>query len=294
MRQAIVTSVGAFMIFAVLIPLAHAIKINVAEIRQGAVVVHGNQAASSADVTWEGQLVTQTNSGGVFSFSTAVLPQDCVGDLSDGATTIQVIVSGCSQMIVQGGGLLATGQTTAFPADTDDGIAGPVPVPDDGTLQLGAPLHYIDNGDGTVTDTLTGLMWEKKCDGNSPECPETHLHALNFCADVDCNSPVWSLGQFTGVLKTIWDWLNLVNSEGGTGFAGYSDWRIPNVRELESIKDYGRPEGINPIFGPSECTFWSSTSRPDGVFAYLVEFPGGTFAESYGFTGCVRAVRGGR
>lgn len=35
---------------------------------------------------------------------------------------------------------LATGQTTAFQADKNDGIAGPVDVDDDGTLQLGTPL----------------------------------------------------------------------------------------------------------------------------------------------------------
>lgn len=37
-------------------------------------------------------------------------------------------------------GLLATGQTTAYEADKNDGIVGPVEVPDDGTLQRGATL----------------------------------------------------------------------------------------------------------------------------------------------------------
>src|SRR5438876_6315029 len=49
----------------------------------------------------------------------------------------------------------ATGQTTSFHAF------------DDGAMQAGAPLSYTDNGDGTITDENTGLMWEKKsADGN--------------------------------------------------------------------------------------------------------------------------------
>jgi len=36
----------------------------------------------------------------------------------------------------------------------------------DGDLQKGAPLAYVDNGDGTITDVNTGLMWEKLDDNN--------------------------------------------------------------------------------------------------------------------------------
>jgi len=64
----------------------------------------------------------------------------------------------------------ATGQTTASQADKNDGIAGPVDVPDDGTVQAGAPLTYTDNEDGTITDNNTGLMWEKKA-----ACYRSHL-----------------------------------------------------------------------------------------------------------------------
>jgi hypothetical protein len=58
----------------------------------------------------------------------------------------------------------ASGQTTAYQADKNDDIAGAVDVPDDGTVQAGATLSYTDNGDGTITDNNTGLMWEKKGD----------------------------------------------------------------------------------------------------------------------------------
>src|SRR5438094_9253656 len=44
----------------------------------------------------------------------------------------------------------ATGQTMSFQSG------------DDGAIQAGAPLSYTDNGDGTITDNNTGLVWEKK------------------------------------------------------------------------------------------------------------------------------------
>ena len=77
----------------------------------------------------------------------------------------------------------------------NDGIPGGVAVADDGAVQAGAPLSFTDNGDGTITDNNTHLMWEKKGDGGG-------LH------DKD-NTYSWS-----GNGETIWDWLDDVNAEG--------------------------------------------------------------------------------
>src|SRR5262245_54047278 len=181
----------------------------------------------------------------------------------------------------------ATGQTTAYQADKNDGIVGPVDVPDDGTLQRGAALQYKVLPDGTIKDLNTRLIWEVKCDG----CGGLH--------DVD-NTYRWS-GD--GTQETIWDWLDDINSEGGTGHAGHQDWRIPNVRELQSIVDYGRcnscgsdTAAIDPIFGPTAASgYWSSTTSanfPSG--AWDVVFSVGSDG-AFGKDGSlfVRAVRGG-
>jgi hypothetical protein len=177
---------------------------------------------------------------------------------------------------------LATGQTTAYPADKNDGIAGEVGVPDDGTLQRGATLRYKVLKDGTVQDKNTGLIWEVKCSG----CGGLH--------DVDNTYP-WS-GD--GNEDTIWDWLDAVNAEGGTGYAGHDDWRIPNMRELLSIVDYeaGMP-ALNPLFGPTSLStdYWSSSTyflTPE--FAWDVRFTDGDSTNAdKSVPQPVRAVRGG-
>lgn len=189
--------------------------------------------------------------------------------------------------------LPATGQTTAYTADKFDGIVGEVPVPDDGTLQIGTPAQFVDNGDGTIADVHTGLVWEKKDDSGS-------LHDVN-------RTYVWS-GD--GTQETIWDWLDAVNAEGGSGFAGHSDWRIPNVNELRSIVDYSAFNlAVYSVFHTGcvrhcladlcSCTapffYWSSTTRfPFSEEAVVISTPAGwveTFLKSN--NAYVRAVRGG-
>jgi sugar lactone lactonase YvrE len=98
--------------------------------------------------------------------------------------------------------------------------------------------RFVDNGDGTITDRVTRLMWEKKC-----KC-EGGLH------DAD-RRMYWS---FDGRSETIWDWLVAINAEDGHGFAGHDDWRIPNVKELYSLVDRRyRDPSIDPIFAADEC-----------------------------------------
>lgn len=187
----------------------------------------------------------------------------------------------------------ATGQTVSYTANKNDKILAPVAVPDDGAVQAGATLSYTDNGDGTVTDNNTGLMWEKKSDDGG-------LH------DKD-NAYIWS---GTGAQETIWDWLDDVNAEGGAGFAGYNDWRIPNVKELQTLAHYGRVTPATPEVFNSNCvagatvltgsctagaTYTSSTTwaRSPGM-AWGIRLQDGFSSLSDKTAGLrVRAVRGG-
>jgi hypothetical protein len=190
----------------------------------------------------------------------------------------------------------ASGQATAYTADKNDGIPGPVAVPDDGILRPGSQLTYLDNGDGTITDLNTGLMWEKKSDDGG-------IH------DKD-NRYVWS---GNGSEETIWDWLDDLNA---AAFAGQRDWRIPDVRELESLLDFER---LSPAVAPEfdtncmpgctvltcSCTlsdgqdayFSSTTTRINTSLAWGVDF--GSDSEQQlprffkGATHLVRAVRSG-
>jgi len=188
----------------------------------------------------------------------------------------------------------ATGQTTSFPPTLKMTDA---PVRDDGVVRAGGALSYQNNGDGTITDLNTGLMWEQKIrDAVGAE----GLH------DVGRRFP-WD-----AVTTTIWDWLEEVNTEGGTGLGGHNDWRIPNKKELESIVDAGTfNPAVDPAFnnGPgigacsvAECSltasssYWSASTfaSAPALFAWVVGFSSG-FVDNGTKTNpfFVRAVRGG-
>ncbi|MBI3795371.1 MAG: DUF1566 domain-containing protein [Deltaproteobacteria bacterium] len=107
----------------------------------------------------------------------------------------------------------------------------------------------------------------------------------------------WS-ADIDGSPWTIWEWLEQINAEGGTGYAGHHDWRIPNVRELQSIVDYELSNpAINPIFGPTNSLtpYWTSiTYLPSPSEAWFVGFGHGSAWDSIkGSNMTVRAVRGG-
>jgi hypothetical protein len=103
--------------------------------------------------------------------------------------------------------------------------------------------RFTDNGDGTVTDDLTGLMWMKNADAGN-DCdgvdtgPQDWNTALASCAQ--CNTNV---------------------------FAGYTDWRLPNVRELSSLIDFSEVDpGLSdghPFDDVWTDPYWPSTTRAE-------------------------------
>ncbi len=180
----------------------------------------------------------------------------------------------------------ATGQVTAFGSGSD------------GDVQAGAALSYTDNGDGTVTDNNTGLMWEKK-DGNGG--------SIHYWENQYTFSP--GTNEMEGTIVTTF----LATLNAGEGFAGHTDWRIPNYKELMGILDLGvASPAVHAAFYTPGCTscadvtlmtcsctthatYWSSTTFvADGNKAWSVDFSLGTV--SYGnkwINRFARAVRGG-
>jgi len=125
--------------------------------------------------------------------------------------------------------------------------------------------NFIDNGDGTVSDTSTGLMWQQ----SGPDETKNWQQALDYCETLS--------------------------------YAGYSDWRLPNISELQSIIDYTHyGPGIDEEFFPYTVSgsYYSSTTIADRPKkAWVINFDLG-FLDYYFNTGKttlynVRAVRGG-
>jgi hypothetical protein len=112
--------------------------------------------------------------------------------------------------------------------------------------------RFVDNGDETVTDTQTGLMWEKKTTAAGSGTSERDIR------DVD-NIYTWEYAMT--------DWLDRLNGRliafaNDKAFASHSDWRIPTMEELNSIQDPQAPARINAVFGAiGDSAYWSSSRR---------------------------------
>jgi hypothetical protein len=177
----------------------------------------------------------------------------------------------------------ATGQTTCW--NSSGSVISCTGTGHDGDIQAGGALAYTDNGDGTITDNNTGLMWEKLSQDGS-------IHDEN-------NFYTWD-NAFAVKVATL----------NAGGFAGHSDWRLPNVRELQSIINYGVANpAVSPAFNTScapsctvttcSCTvsgsYWSSsTAAGFPRYAWFVMFAGGDMSGDFKTQSYwVRAVRGG-
>ena len=224
----------------------------------------------------------------------------CCGDCNgDGSVTVDEILkainsalTSCSDDGICKQRFPASGQTTAHGPGSD------------GDVRAGAVLSYMDNGDGTISDNNTGLMWEKKDDSGG-------IH------DMD-NRYTWGMASepytMNGTMVT--EFLAALNTS--PCFAEHCDWRIPNIKELQSTVDYeiaAPGPVVNATFhnaaGCAGCTdvrlascsctasrgYWSSTTyRGVPQNAWGVDFGSGFVALGLPDNTAhlpVRAVRGG-
>lgn len=174
-----------------------------------------------------------------------------------------------------------TGQDLCY--DPSGATGDPVPCAGSGQDGDGRPGvewptgRFLDNGDGTVTDQLTGLTWLK--DAN----------CATFFAPITFDQALAEAGALEESICGLAD-----GSSAG-------DWRMPNIRELASLVDYGEldpalPSG-HPFTQVQLDVYFSSTSYRAGTanswYLYLPTGEDRNFAKD-GSSGYLWPVRGGR
>lgn len=173
--------------------------------------------------------------------------------------------------------------------------------------------RWVDNGDGSVTDNLTGLMWMKTTSACVGEitCYTNTWVWINLTEVTDLpNGPLFSvfLTDLNGGDSYFPD-DQLIESGGGGSpcFANHCDWRIPTLAELETIVFVQCsapdicPATIDQAFGPTQTHFYwtassdSSIPRNGGGFltqAWIVNFADGSHVSvPKGLSEYARAVR---
>ncbi len=185
-----------------------------------------------------------------------------------------IIMKAVVSQSVSSGSVSKTGQTTSY-VDYDDGY-----------YQKGLPLsgaHFTDNLNKTITDNATNLIWIK---------------------DPSAIGGVWGSPGFPSQMT--WSDANQnINNLNTLGYAGYSDWRLPTIQELQSIVNFGRSnpaigEGAlleSPWVNTKSSYYWSSTDSAVATMnAEVVSFDVGDSFPSWRmktFPSYVRPVRDG-
>jgi len=140
------------------------------------------------------------------------------------------------------------------------------------------PNDFVDNGDGTITDRTTGLMWEQKGSENE----KGWYHAKKYVKELNKKK-----------------------------FAGYKDWRIPTIEELYSLlqPDTNQQLYIHSVFATKPSFCWSVDTSNMATPWYIsqmrkvtLDYKKGTVSDAFtgtkpagasanNFSSYVRAVR---
>ncbi len=147
----------------------------------------------------------------------------------------------------------------------------------------------------TMKDNVTGLMWENKTsDGSIHDGAKTFTWCDNNLETNGGNQGSCGTGTGGGAMDTE----AFIRALNYTNFGGFSDWRMPSVKELESILDMGRNlPAVNPnwFLNTASSYYWSSTTYAgyDGGTAWCVPFGYDNVSQSSKTLAFpVRAVRG--
>jgi hypothetical protein len=133
---------------------------------------------------------------------------------------------------------------------------------------------FVDNGNGTVTHGRTGLVWKRCAEGQN-----------------------WSGSTCTGDVSFA-NWADALKAAVSASTAGFSDWRLPNIKELESIvEDKCASPSINGSIFPNTplSIFRSASPSEEPIYAWVVNFlDGRAWRQRKVRSYQVRLVRGGR
>ncbi len=192
--------------------------------------------------------------------------------------------------VVLGAAIVTTGLAQVYPVSWDSSRPpAPAPVPktgqtlsyaagDDGDLEHGVAWpnpRFVDHGDGTVRDRLTGLIWLKNADCFGKQ------------------------GSWAGALAAANGLADPVCGLSDDSVAG--DWRLANLRELHSLIDFSQTEPALPAGHPFTDVrgswYWSSSTRAaNSANTWVVHFSDGVawFGNAQITTPYVWPVRGGQ
>ena len=160
--------------------------------------------------------------------------------------------------------LAATGQQTSF-------VPG-----DDASLHQGvawSASRFTNNGDGTVTDSVTGLVWLRDAGCLAPAVWATAITEVGGLASGSC---------------------------GLTDSSKAGDWRLPNLSELESLVDVSSAHPAltpgHPFQNVSTAIYWSSTSYFGGALgspnAWAIRMDDGRYINDSTLNSKATAVNG--